>query len=141
MRERSELSMDRRLSIRLTLAGFCRVAGEGTNATSSEKGSSNRGKVGEGADTTDIELSHRSTNLPAFSLTKQPRPSFTLGISYMDRGTDSDTSGRKGAGSDMFNRMLSIVSSSSVSSGSNSLAVSWSDTMQIVRFIWCFLGS
>ena len=139
VRERRELSIERRLSIRLTAAGFWQATGGGTNATSSEKGSSSRGKVGEGAETTDMELSHRSTNRPVFSL--QLLISFRLGISNMDRGTESDTTGIIGAGSDMFNRMLSIVSSISVSSGSTSFAVSWSETIQIVRFIWCFLGS
>lgn len=138
-RERRELSMERRRSIRRTLADFWLWEREGERKeTSSEKGSSRRGKVGEGADTTDMELSHRSTNRPAFSL--QLRISLRLGMSNMDRGTGSDEKGM-GEGSDMLRRIVSIVSSISVCSGSCSFIVSWSDTMQIVRFIWCFLGS
>lgn len=143
-RERSELSMDflrpmfRDRDVGLDCVGLW-TGGSSINPSSS------LGKVGEGAETTDIALSHRSTNFPRswFSFTKRPIFSLRLGISNMDRGVEWSANWEANMeGSAMLERMLSIATSSSGSGGEAcSGIVSWSDTMQSVRFMWYLRGS
>ena len=107
-RDSRELSMERRRSsFRARASGLPGGGGEDVGTISISSTNISHGRVGEGADTTDITLSERSTKRPELSTA---RISLRLGISNMERGAASRMGGR-GLCSVMLVRMLSIASS------------------------------
>ena len=105
------------MDLRLSGRGPSTLSSRCTLITPSIIASSILGNVGEGAETQLMELSQRSTNFPPYSFSaKRPitsaiRISETLGMSNMDRGTES-LSGGSGLGSEVIEfRIVSIVSS------------------------------